>query len=336
MGRTIESFRIITLALIMGLLLVGLCPQPALADDPPAPANLQIESAKACRHLIEEDDFFLVFHYNIHYAEEDQPDDPANKLFTFRLLDTNGVDHLGAIVPYAYYNSGYDQGVAAFYFSAATAPDWEQAYVVRISGNPEYFSSPPLTSHTLTASEYSQMGTQKENQTVLGNYILDVAKDLENNWSATLLFAGDLGLVLNSTGEAYFKGAIPGLQAMAPQIFPIQSSAPQYEETEWTGAQGEAYETRFEDTWVGEALASVGDLFRVKWNVITGLVVFVTMIGFTVVSQFMNGTVKPASISDVCVLLGGVVLGWMAPAIMGIIVILFALFLGYIWFFRHG
>lgn len=333
-GATRKSGLVI-LGFAVALLAVGLFPSPAWAD-PAAPTNLQFESVEVFRHVIEEDDFVLVFHFNIYY-EAEQPEEPANELFTFRLLDTNGIDLLGAIVPYAYYNSGYDQGCSSFYFSADDAPDWGQAYVVRISGNPEYFSSPPLVSRTLTFSDYSQLETQEENQASLGGYIIEIAKDLETNWTTELLFVGDTGMMLNSTGEAYFKGAITGLQAMAPQVFPIRTTSPQYEETEWTGAQGEAYEERFADTWIGETMQTLGDFFHVKWNVITGFMILGVVIALAVFCQWRYGNIKPVAISSTCLFLGGTVSGWWSAAIMAIITIFIGgLFLGYVWMFRHG
>lgn len=335
MGRQTKKFTILIMGLVAALLLIGLLPQPAWAD-PPAPTNLQIESARVCRHVIEQDDFVLVFHYNIYYATG-QPDDPANKLFTFRLLDTDGATHLGAIVPYAYHNSGYDQGCASFYFPAAEAPTWELGYVLRISGNPEYFGSPPLTSYTLVNSDYSQMETQEENQTVLGNYLLDVARQLEINWDIVLLYSGDLGTMLNATGETYFRGAIPGLQMMAPQIFPVQTITPEYEETDWTETQAEAYKERFANTWIGKALQSLGDLFRVEWNVITGIFLMGVMVAMAGWCQLKYGNIKPVPTSGTCLMLGGTIMGWWSPAIMAIITIMIGgLFLGYVWMFRHG
>jgi hypothetical protein len=336
MGRQIKSYYILSLWLGLILLLVMvLFPVVALADDPPAPTNLQIESVKVCRHVVEPDDFVLVFHYNIHY-DTDQPDTPANKLFTFRLMDTDGIDQLGAIVPYAYYNSGYDKGCAAFYFPADDAPDWEQSYIVRISGNPEYFSSPPLVNRTLVTSDYSQMETTEENQIVLGNYIIGVATYIQTNWSITLIYSSDLGTILNSTGESYFRGAIPSLQVMAPQIFGVQVGTPQYTPTEWTQAQGSAYETRFEDTWVGKNLSYFGDQFHVRWTVITGILIFAIIVALAIVCQMRYGTVKPVMIGGILVMLGGTVMGWISAAIMAIVTIFFALFLAYVWFFRTG
>jgi len=336
MGRQFKKPSIIALTLIVVGLFLLLLVVPVLADDPPAPDNLQIESVKVFHNVIEEDDFTLVFHYNIHYSAANQPDDPANKLFTFRLLDTDGVDHLAAIVPYAFYNSGYDQGCAAFYFSPDAPPDWELSYIVRISGNPEYFSSPPLVSRTLISSDYSQVNTQEENQTQLGYYIFDIASDLASNWSTPLFYTGDLGQVLNTTGESYFKGAIPGLQVMAPQIFAIQTTNPQYTPTEWTEAKGKAYEEQFENTWVGKSLEDLGNLFHIKWTVLTGMMILGVIIAIAVWCQWKYSTTKPVLIAGAIVIVGGTRIGFVAPAIMAITTILFALFLGYVWMFRHG
>jgi len=335
MGRQIKKCRIVIPGLVIALFLLGVLTVPVLADDPPAPDNMQIESAGVFRHLVEEDDFLLVFHYNIHYDAE-QPDTPANKLFTFRLLDTNGIDYLGAVVPYAYYNSGYDQGCSAFYFPAADAPEWEQAYVLRLAGNPEYFTEPPTANYTLNTSDYSQMETAEENQTLLGNYVLEIARLLENNWDVALLYEGDMGMVLNSTGETYFRGSISALQIMAPQIFSIQVTSPDYSETEWTEEQGQSYEERFLGTWVGRGLESFGDMLHVKWNVITGILTLGAIVGLAIFCHWRYATTKPALIGGSCILLGGTVMGWVAPAIMAIITLFFAIFLGYNWFFRHG
>lgn len=334
-GRGSKKLTLVALAWILACYLLVVVVTPAFAADPPIPTNLQIDSVKVCRHLVEDDDFLAVLHYNIHY-DSGQPSYPANRLFTFRLMDTDGTTHLAAITPYAYYNAGYDYGIAAFYFPAAEAPSWEEPYVVKVSGNPEYFASPPVTSRTLVPSDYSQMATQEENQVVLGNYIIDVVRKLELNWDITLLYSSDLGTVLNSTGELYLRGAITNLQAMAPQVFAVQVETPQYNEQPWTEAQGQAYQTRFEDTWIGDELSTAADELHIKWNVITGILVLVVIAGFAVWDQIQYGTVKPAMIEGTIVCIGATVMGWWAYAIMAIITIAFALFVGYVWMFRHG
>lgn len=325
----------VIITLILMLLLSGLSGIPALAADPPNPDNMQVESAKVFRHLVETDDFLLVFHYNIHY-DTGQPDTPANKLFIFRLLDTNGVDYLASIVPYAFYNAGYDQGCSAFYFSSTEAPTWEGAYILRISGNPEYFADPPITNYSLVTSDYSQMLTKEENQVVLGISIIDIATNLETNWNTPLLTEGQLGTVLNSAGEAYFRGTITGLQLMAPQIFSVQLTNPVYEETEWAEEQATTYMDRFKDTWVGETLTSFGDQLHMDWRIITGIGTVMIIIALAVFSQLRYATTKPALLGGACVLVGGTVLGFISVAVMSITTLASAIFIGYNLFFRHG
>jgi hypothetical protein len=340
MGRQVKSATrkasLVTLGFVVALLATGLFLSPAWADDPPTPTNLQFESVEAFHHVIEEDDFALIFHFNIHY-ETEQPEEPANELFTFRLLDVDGVGHLGAIVPYTYYNDGYDQGCSAFYFSADDAPAWGQSYIVRISGNPEYFSSPPLVSRTLALSDYSSFDTQEENQQQLGEYVIEIARELEINWSTTLTSVGDEGSILNTDGEEYFKGAITGLQAMAPQIFSIRTTSPEYDETEWEEAKRTEYEERFLDSWPGKAIQAIANLFNVKYNVVTGVGIFFAIIAVAGLCQWRFGNVKPAPIVGICFTIAGTVSGWWSPAILAIMTIFIGgLFLGYVWIFRHG
>lgn len=335
LGRGITQ-RLSKVALVTGVVAILALASPVFAADPEPPDNLQIESVQVCRHLLEADDFLLAFHYNIHY-DTGQPDDPANKVFTFRLLDsTEEQSLLGAAVPYAYHNAGYDMGCSSFYFPAATAPDWSGGYTVRISGNPEYWSTPPVANYTLVLSDYCQLETRQENQTVMGNYLISLAEKLENNWPADLVIQGDLGKVFNITGESYFMGSIPGLQYMCPQIFAVQVKVPEYVPTDWTEEQGLEYKSRFEGTWVGDALVGTGEALQIQWNVITGIGLIGLCIALSFVSYKYYATVKPAMLSSVLILIGGTMLGWMAHVFLGITSVIAALFTGYLWFFRHG
>ena len=166
--------------------------------------------------------------------------------------------------------------------------------------------------------------------------MLDIAVQLETNWDTQLLYPATLGVVLYSTGETYFRGAIPGIQAIAPQIFAIQTTAPEYPETEWEEAQGKAYEERWEGTWLGNTLEDWGNLFHVKWNVMTSLLILGEIIGIAIWCQVKYGNVKPLSISSDILIISGTILGWVAPALLAITTILLALVAGYPLMFRHG
>jgi len=338
MGREIKKWLYLFLVNTTALmLLAGFIARPALAADPALPDSFQIISVQVTHYVIEQNDFLLSFHYNIHYNNPaSQPTTPANKLFHFRLIDTDGSTQLGAIAPYPYQNSGFDQGVTAFYFPASTAPDWEQAYTLRMEGNPQYWTSPPVITYTLVASDYSQLTSKAENQTLLGNYLINIARDLEINWSTKLLIESSSGTVLNSTGDAYFRGTINGLQYMAPKIFASQSTNPIYEPETWTQAQGHVYEQRYAGTWIGDALEQLGATFHVQWNVITGIFIVLLILGIFIICQMKFSTSTPGIIAGSLILLMGAVMGWVAAAIMAITTILFAMYFGYVIFFRQG
>lgn len=257
---------------------------PALAVDPAIPTTLAIISVKAARNLVETGDFFLACHVNIHY-DSSQPTTPANELFLFRLMSTDGTTELGATVPYAYNNSGYDQAVAAFYFPAATAPTWGSAYIVRIDGNPAFWASPPYVTRTLGVGDYSSVTSQAANQSFIGSYLLAVAQLLEVDWAIKLVTTGDTGIVLNSTGETYFTGDIPGIKALCPGIFSDAIVVPTTTGTPAGTSLVESWQHQWDGTWVADALSSLGGFMGgIPWQMATGifcLVVAVFMVGLT-------------------------------------------------------
>lgn len=336
MGRAFEAAKRYLRIIIAVAILPMLFPLNVVsAADPVTPDTFQIVSVEAMHNLIEDDDFLLAFTYNIQY-DAGQPTTPASDLFHFRLMDTDGTTQLGAVAPYPYYNSGYDMGVSAFYFSAAAAPTWEEAYKLRIEGNPKYWSSSPAVSYTLVTSDYSQLDGQDENRTLLGNYLVDTLRDLEINWDTKMVAESDLGTILSSTGETYLRGTINGIQTMCPQIFAVQTSTPDFEETAWTGAQGESYKTRYDGTWIGNSLQKMEDELHVPWNVLTGIGILGLILGLFVLSYAKFSTTTPALISGAAVFLMGAVMGFIAPAIMALTGLTAGGFLVYIFFFRHG
>ena len=234
MGRQIKKIGIVLLVLVMAF---SFLPSNVYA----APS---IISAYVCHNLIEEDDFLVLVYYNL--SDDPLPEVPADEYYHFRLMDTDGITQIGASTPYPYYSAGYGDGVAAFYFSADDAPIWEQCYTVRIEGNPEYFETPSVTTYVLTLADYSQLDTREENQTLLGQKVIDIAHDIEVSWSISMVTVTDLGTVLSSTGEAYFRGAVPGIQYLAPSIFSIQTTNPDFDERDWGTDQADDYANRYE------------------------------------------------------------------------------------------
>jgi len=322
---------------IVRLLIVALFIFVLIAAGSPAYAAdvREVLSIQVFRHLIETDDFLLVAHTNI--THDVDPGVPVDDYYHFRLMSADELTQLGAIEPYPYHADGYDEGILAFYFSAADAPVWSGAYILRLEGNPEYHAVPPLVRYVLAASNYYSGTTQAANRTALGNYVIDVALSLQNNWATEMVVSSDLGQILSSTGEAYIRGSIEGISYMAPQIFALQSSTPTVTPRTWGTGVADAYETRWAGTWVDDSLNSISDLFGGinPMYVTTGVLLFLAVALFGI-SFWLFQSSLPGFMSGGLVLIMGFVMGFVPAGVMGVVVLLCALYLGYILIFRYG
>lgn len=222
-----------------------ICPNMAMAD-PASPDALQILDVEAYRHLIEDDDFLVIFTFNIEYAMA--PDDPASDLFIFRM--TSGSTTLGDALPYTYGYNGYQYGISGMYFSAADAPSWGSLYDIKIDGNPAEWASPPSVTQTMESTDYSTSSSQSASQNELEVWLIDAFQDLEQNWSVPgeLVTITNIGTILTAEGQHYILGAIPGMMLMAPNIFAVKYYDIEYPDTIWTGQRQTDTDARFADT----------------------------------------------------------------------------------------
>lgn len=220
-------------------------PNVAMAD-PDTPDALQIIDVEVFRHLADDDDYLVVFTFNIEY--ETEPDDPANDLFIFRM--TSGSITLGDSLPYSYGYNGYQYGISGMYFSAAEAPSWGSLYTIRIDGNPVKWASPPSVSYTMEATDYSTAADQEEAQSELESWLIDAVQDMEQNWSVPgeLITITNIGTITTAEGQHYLLGAIPGLMIMAPGIFAVKYHDVEFPDQTWTGQRGTDTAARFDDT----------------------------------------------------------------------------------------
>jgi len=305
---------------------------PVLAD-PAVPDSLEIVDAIVCRDLLETGDFFVAVHYNILYDPTAEPTDTAEELFLVRLMD--GADELGVVRPYPYFNDGYDQGIVGLYFDAAEGLVWESPYTVTLQGTPAAWATPPSTSFVLGPSSYSGLSGQTANQQALYEWMVDAVESLESNWSVTLLETSEEGSILDETGQTYMTAAIPGLQALCPQLLWIGSTSMDTEPRTWGTAQADLYASRFDGTWVGDGMDAVADLLHVDAPLIGGLFfVLIPFILTIIAAEKWFATSTPALICLPLLLAMGALLGFLPLAVFALIVICFVLFLGYILFFR--
>ncbi len=293
-----------------------------------------ILSVKAFHNLLEIGDMLVVFHYDLHY--DVLPATPANLYYHFRLMDTTGSSILAATSPYPYYSGGFEEGAGSFYFSAMDAPVWGNPYILKISGNPEYHTAPiPTVTYTLMPSDYSQLSTQEENQTLLGNYVLEICHSLQTDWALEMTLNSDLGEVLTTAAESYVRGTIPNIQYMSPQIFAVQSVLPDVPTDIHPGtAKADTYTTRYTGTFVGDILE--GSIFGIPGNVITGFgLTIIALIIFIFSARFFQTTI-PGLVASYALFLMGFLMGFVAPAIFGVTTLLAAIYTGYIVFFRNA
>jgi hypothetical protein len=200
------------------------------------PSSMAIPDAKVFQNLAETGDMFYIFEYDIAFTSDNFSDNvSATDSFVFRLYATDNVTVLATTTPYSYPyfgSNGYSHGVSGFYFSNAdTKPTWGSEVKIELYGSPTYFTPAQSCNHTMTAGEYTSYTTKEANQDALYKRVLIMADRLTHDYKSTgvqMSGSSDMGIVLSSLyGEAYFRGAIDGIQTLCPNLFYIQVYVPQ-------------------------------------------------------------------------------------------------------------
>ena len=272
MGKICKFILIFAILTLVAVLI----PQVVFAD-PPTPTSVTLVNYYATNNLLEAGDFFLLIDYNIAYSGG-YPTVPASNAFTFRLFDPTGSTELADALPYVFTTAttgftgtnGYGQGVVAYYFNSASAPAWGDNYVIKVSGNPAEFSSPPEYDFELPSSAYQ---SSSDNATNLANELRVIAGDLSTQWGVPLLSDASATSVFTADGEGYFRNAIPGVQSLTPNIFESQQqeSPDTTEASSYNTDLSNTYQHRFDDSWVHTSLAAGADMFHLPLPLFVGI-----------------------------------------------------------------
>ncbi len=297
---------------------------PVYADTA-QPTSVTVEDIAVNRHVIQSNDMVIYALYNIEYSVV--PTDKVNSTFIFRLIDTDEITELGTNTAYAYRTSGYGYGVISFYFPAATAPAWGGAYTIRVSENPAVFSAPVDFNFPIDSGAYSAETTADANRREMGLNIFNLADILSNAWTLSLTSESDTGLVLSSSGEFYFGHAISGVRTMAPSIFLAQTKDPEYTDTTWDTSQADAYEDRFNETYVKTGIDGIASLFNTTYSMIGSIIILIACVLVIILAVKLQ--IKPSAgvVCAFAIFLVGVVLGWVPMAIMSVAVLICSIFL---------
>lgn len=282
----------ILFALLAALLLSA---TPVYADTPDPDSNPTLEDVNVYRNLLETGDMLVIIYANIPYATT--PDLPVTQTFIWRLIDTDGVTEFGSTVGYAYNDDGYGYNVSSLYFTAAefTALGivWGTSYTIRLSGNPAAFDTPPVYNFTINAGHYSALTVTADVQAELAARILTIAADLDNKWGLasaySLLTQSETATVLSIYGEAFFRGAIHGLQAMAPTVFSVVIRPIDIDPRDWSDNYTASLTGQWSGTWVDTAQAAGKVLFGTSYDLLSMILLLVMAGGLLMGNIMLTG-----------------------------------------------
>ena len=282
----------ILLALLAAILLSAM---PVYADTPDPDSNPKLEDTNIYRNLLEPGDMLAIIYANIPYATI--PDLPVTQTFIWRLISTDNVTEFGSTVGYAYNDDGYGYNVYSMYFTAAefTALGivWGTSYNIRLSGNPAAFDTPPVYNYPINASDYSSLTVTADVQAELAARILTIAADLYNKWGLasiySLLTQNETATVLSIYGEAFFRGAIHGLQAMAPTVFSVVIRAIDIDPREWSDNYTANLTSQYTGTWVDTAQAAGKTLFGTDYDLLSMIMLLVMAGGLLIGNIMLTG-----------------------------------------------
>ncbi len=301
-------------------------------DDTPTMTNIHVN-----RNLLVTGDTLIYADYNLPYAS--LPTESAGDTYVFRILAANGTE-VGAVTPYAgsTFNRGYNEGVFGIYFESGIT--WGAAYTIRLSESPAYFASPTYWNIEVPAESWTALTDQDDNQSELTDNIISAAERLEGNYeNTTLVEAGPDGPVLSSpTGENYFRGAISGIQYMAPGAFWMSAvSDADLTPHVWTTTQFDTYAQRFNGTWVGNDTARTAEQTGLTDQSVMALFFACPVcVGSVILSSVKYKKTEPGFLVACLVIIATTLMGWFPTAITASLLQLCSIYISYVIFFSRG
>jgi hypothetical protein len=284
-----KSVFAVLLALILLLTVATPVFAIALPDSTPATPVFNVY-----RNVLQTGDMLFLIYANIPYATT--PAEPIWQTYIWRLLKTDNVTELASALPYAFNDNGYGYNLTSMYFDSgnvtANGMVWGTAYPVKLSGNPASFTTPPEYNYTISTGSYSTLTATADVKAALAARILTLGAELNTRWSLaaaySLLSETESGTVLSIYGEAFFRGAIYGLQGMAPGAFGYVVSALDLTARTWSTTYVTILQNQYNGTWVDTAKDSLDVLFgtgySLAWLLLAVLGCFVVLIITAIVS----------------------------------------------------
>lgn len=286
-------------SILLALLATMMIATPVYADTEDPDSTPTIDTINIYRNLRQTGtptgDILILIYANIPYAT--LPDLPVTQTFIWSLIDTDNVTELGSTVGYVYQKGGYGYNVWSMYFTADNVTtlgiEWDTSYTLRLSGNPAAFDTPPIYNFPITVADYSTLTDTADVKAELTARILTIAADLYSKWGLTsvntLLTQNETATVLSVYGEAFFRGAIHGLQAMAPAVFSVVIRIIDIDPREWDPEYAENTTSQWAGTWVETAQEAGKALFGTEYDLLSIIMLLAMSIGLLIGNIMLTG-----------------------------------------------
>jgi hypothetical protein len=239
----------------------------ALAIDLPD-STPTVDDIWCFQHVIETGDFLIIILETTPYATP--PSVPYDKAFVWRLFDTDGMTEIDQAVGYTYHERGYGYNVISWYFNADEAPTWGENYYIRLTGLPTEFLDPYSGTFQIADEDYSELTDNSEVLIAISDLIIDIAEDLNIDWSLEIVdyltTSSEMGVVLSVKGESFFRGAIYGIQSMAPYAFSYNIGDINNTWRTWSEDYTANLSTQFEGNYIGTGLDAGNEMLGVDYN----------------------------------------------------------------------
>jgi hypothetical protein len=277
-----KIIRILTVLMVLALFILSSIPISANTPDPdsaPTMGDIYIY-----HNLLEANDYFIIWTSHVNYATT--PGTPFNETFVWRLMNLDGVSTMGSTTGYVYQDDGYGLNCFGMYWPAATAPTWGTVYTLKLSGNPANFTTPPIYNFALNSSDYTTLTTQSDNQLDLSVKVLAIANTLTTTWALPagygLVTQEATGNALSTYGQLVFRGAIYGVQALAPYAFAEKINTINVTDRSWNTTYQTQLQSQWSGTWVETAKNASISFFGTGWDLLGVILLGALCIGLLI------------------------------------------------------
>jgi len=150
---------------------------------------------------------------------------------------------------------------------------WGTSYTVRLSGNPAVFDTVPVYNYAIGSGVYSSTVDTDAVKAEIAARIIELGSLLDIAWGLSptysLLTETEATTVLSIYGEAFFRGAINGVQVMAPTAFFSVIRDIDVADRTWTSEYTTNLTNQWSGTWVETAQAAGEVLFGTTYDLLS-------------------------------------------------------------------